>query len=260
MSSPGKAVRLSRIFSPNYRTLIVPIDHGLGSGPINGLENSEKILQLLISSKVNAIITSYGVASKYSHMFGQTGLIIRVDGGPTDHSEDPEGTAVMCTVEDAVRLGADGIITSIWIGGAHEERAACEAMKLAGACELWGLPLIIEPFISANIEISIENIALGARVAAELGADIVKTYLRGDKNTYKKVVDSCFRPLVILGGEKSDNPLNVLSWARTALDAGATGTCIGRNIFQHENPAGLLVALNAIIHEDMTVEQASILI
>ena len=255
MSTPGKKIRLGRIFGKNDRTFIVPIDHGLGSGPVQGLERVDDVIAMLVTAKVDAILTTYGSAIKNAHLFNRIGLILRIDGGPTDYANDPEATTIMYSVEDAIRLGADAIITSIWIGGAHEVRTAIDAAKLAADCEKFGMPLIIETFMSVEVEVTIENISMASRIAAELGADIIKTYLTGDADTYRRVTEQCFRPVVILGGEKSEDPLNVLRWARTALDAGAAGTCIGRNIFQHNNPPGLLSALTKIIHEDMNVEQ-----
>jgi DhnA family fructose-bisphosphate aldolase class Ia len=255
MSMPGKRIRLGRIFGNNDRTLIVPIDHGLGSGPVQGLERVEDVIEMLTAAKVDAILTTYGSAKRYAHLFKRIGLILRIDGGPTDYATDPEATTIMYSVEDAVQLGADAIITSIWLGGSHEVRTAVDAMKLAAACDRWGMPLIIETFMSAEKEATIENVSMASRIAAELGADMVKTYLTGNVDSYRRVTETCFRPVVILGGEKSEDPLSVLHWARTALDAGAAGTCIGRNIFQHNNPPGLLAALAKIIHDDMNVEQ-----
>lgn len=257
MGLPGKKIRLSRIFGNDGKTLIVPIDHGLGSGPIAGLEQSSKIIETLISGGADAILTAYGVARKFAPVFGNVGLILRMDGGPTDLAKDPEDTDLMCTVEDAVRLGADAVITSIWLGGNHETRTMKLAMKLAGQCEEWGMPLFIETFMSSGVEVNIKHIALASRVAAELGADVVKTYLRGDAKSYRKVTNTCFRPIVILGGEKSDGELQVLRWVKTAVDAGAAGSCIGRNVFQHKNPAGLVRALRAIIHDGAEVEKVA---
>lgn len=257
MGLSGKKIRLGRIFGSDGKTLIVPIDHGLGSGPVSGLEQPQKIIELLISEGVDAILTTYGVARKNAHLFGNTGLILRMDGGPTDLSGDPEATELMCTVEDAVRLGADAVITSTWLGGEHEARTMSLAMKLAGECEAWGMPLFIETFMSSGVEVSIDHISLASRAAAELGADVVKTYLRGDAESYRKVTNSCFRPIVILGGEKSNDELEVLKWAETAIGGGAAGSCIGRNVFQHRNPAGVLKALKSIIHEDAKVKDVA---
>lgn len=260
MALPGKEVRLGRIFSGQGKTLIVPIDHSLGSGPIQGLKSPSDIIEILLAEGVNAILTTYGVASRFAPLLSKTGLIIRMDGGPTDHAEDPEATGIMCTVEDALRIGADAIITSIWLGGPHEIRTATQAMKLSGECDVWGMPLIIETFISSNIEKTVTNVALISRIAAELGADVVKTYLRGDEEKYREVTATCFRPIVILGGDKSNDQLEVLNWAKIAINAGAAGTCIGRNIFQHNNPRGVIKALKAIIHSGASVDEVSHLI
>lgn len=260
MASPGKTVRLGRIFRDNGKTLIVPIDHGLASGPVRGLENPAEMVNTLVSSGVDAILTTYGIATRYAHLFANTSLVLRIDGGPSDFSKDPEATGLMCTVADALRIGADAVISSIWLGGAHEARSMSLATTLAGECEAWGMPLIIETFMSSELDPTVNNIALVSRIAAELGADIVKTYFRGDVKDYQQITNSCFRPIVILGGEKTGDPLQVLKWVKTAVDAGAAGSCIGRNVFQHENPGGLIKALKAIIHENAGIDDVSHLV
>jgi DhnA family fructose-bisphosphate aldolase class Ia len=260
MSTAGKERRLGRIFGPDGRVLIVPIDHGLMSGAIRGLERPEETLETLIASGADAILAGYGVAKKFHRFLGGAGLILRLDGGPSDFGLDLEATDLMGTVEDAIRIGADAVITSTWLGGPHEARAAAAAMRLAAACDAWGMPLMVETFMSSGFQPTIENIAMAARIACELGADVIKTYLAGDAAAYKRVTGECFAPVVILGGEKTNDELAVLRWAKTAIDAGAAGTCIGRNVLQHQNPGGVTKALRAIIHEGAAVEQVACLI
>ncbi len=257
MSSPGKELRLGRIFGRDGKTLISPLDQSIASGPVNGLEFPGKIIDDLKRGGADAFIVTYGIAKNFYKCFEGHGLILRMDGGPSDFAHDMEATDLMCTVEDAMRLGVDAVITSTWLGGSHETRTVASAMRLAAQCDTWGMPLIIETFMSSEIQQTVENVSKAARIGCEIGADAIKTYLVGDTETYKQVTDNCYCPVVILGGEKVDDELLVLKWAKTAVDAGAAGTSIGRNVFQHKNPIGVTKALRAIIHENASLEQAT---
>jgi DhnA family fructose-bisphosphate aldolase class Ia len=221
------------------------------------LEFPEKTIDDLKRGGADAFIATYGIAKKFYKCFAGHGLILRMDGGPSDFAPDIEATDIMCTVEDAIRLGVDAVITSTWLGGPHEARTVASAMRLAAQCDAWGIPLIIETFVSSKLKPTVESVSMAARIGCEIGADVIKTYLVGDAESYKKVTDNCFCPIVILGGEKTDDELLVLKWAKTAIDAGAAGTSIGRNVFQHKNPTGVTKALRAIIHENASVEQAA---
>jgi len=257
LSNSGKELRLSKIFGKDGKTLIVPLDHGIVSGPINGLEYPEKTIENIKKGGADAFIATYGIAKKFYKCFKGYGVILRLDGGPSDFASDIEETNNMCTVEDAIRLGVDAIITSTWLGGPHEARTVTSAMRLAAQCDAWGMPLIIETFVSSKLEPTLENVKVAARIGCEIGADVIKTYLVGNVELYKKIIESCFCPILILGGEKTDDKLLVLKWTKTAIDAGAVGTSIGRNVIQHKNPTGVTRALRAIIHENASVEQAA---
>ena len=221
------------------------------------MEFPEKTIDNLKRGGADAFITTYGMAKIFYKCFMGHGLILRLDGGPSDFALDIEETNNMCTVEDAIRLGVDAVITSTWLGGPHEARTVASAMRLAAQCDAWGMPLIIETFVSSKLKPTIENVRIAARIGCEIGADVIKTYLVGNVESYKKITEDCFCPILILGGEKTDDELMVLKWAKTAIDAGAAGTSIGRNVFQHRNPTGVTKALRAIIHENALVEQAA---
>lgn len=256
MKSPGKEIRLSRILGEDKRTVIIPLDHGLEAGPIAGFEAAEATLRNVIDAGADAILTSYGVANRYPELFGQVGLILRVDGGVTLHSTDWEGMGQLHTVEDAIRLGADAVVINGFLGGPHDTESLVRVGRIAGVCVAWQMPLVVEMFMGSGVESTVKNVAMAARVGAELGADLIKTYFAGDAQSYKAVTDHCFAPIVILGGEKTGDEWAALKWARAAIDAGAVGTCIGRNVWQHRNVKGMVRALRAIVHEDASLEEA----
>jgi DhnA family fructose-bisphosphate aldolase class Ia len=256
MKSPGKAIRLGRIFQEDHRTVILPLDHGLEAGPIAGFEVAERTLRTVIEGGADAILTSYGVANRYPELFGHVGLILRVDGGTTSRSMDWQGVDQLLTVEDALRLGADAVVINGFLGGPHETESLTRVGRMAGACAAWQMPLVVEMFMSSDVKPTVENVAMAARIGAELGADLVKTYYAGDPRSYKAVTEHSFAPIVILGGEKIDNEWAALQWARQAMDAGAAGTCIGRNVWQHHNAKGMVQALRAIVHENASLDEA----
>jgi DhnA family fructose-bisphosphate aldolase class Ia len=257
MVNPGKELRLGKIFAKDKKTLIVPLDHGIVSGPVKGLEFPRKTIDELKKGGADAFIVTYGMIRNFYKCFEGYGVILRMDGGPSDYANDMEATDLMCTVEDALRIGADAVITSTWLGGPHEARTVASAMRLAAQCDAWGMPLIIETFVSSEIDLTVESVSMAARIGCELGADAIKTYLVGDATEYRKVTESCYCPVVVLGGEKADDELLVLKWTKTAIEAGAAGTSIGRNVFQHKNPQGVTKAMRAIIHENASVEHAA---
>lgn len=256
MKSPGKEIRLGRILGEDNRTVILPLDHGLEAGPIAGFEVAEKTLRTVIDGGADAILTSFGVANRYPALFGQVGLILRIDGGVTLHSPDWEGVDQLHTVEDAVRLGADAVVINGFLGGPHETDSLVRVGRTAGVCAAWQMPLVVEMFMGGGVEPTVENVAMAARIGAELGADLVKTYFAGGTQGYKAVTDHSFAPIVILGGEKTDDEWAALKWARAAIDAGAAGTCIGRNVWQHRNAKGMVRALWAIVHAEASFEDA----
>jgi len=260
IKSPGKAIRLRKIFQADQHTVIIPLDHGMESGPVAGFEYAEKTLSDMISAGADAILTSFGAIAHYADLLGQVGLILRLDGGETVYSVDVEDVELMYRVEDAVRLGADAVVVNGYVGGPHMKTSFARIGAVASACAAWQVPLMVEMFMGGSVKVSPENVAMAARVAAELGADVVKTHLAGDAQAYRNVVERTFAPVVILGGEKTNDKLAVLHWAKTAVDAGAAGTCIGRNVWQHSNPQGVVRALRAIVHEGASIEQASELI
>ena len=257
MKSPGKEIRLRRILQADGRTVIIPLDHGLEVGPIAGFEFAEKTLRSMIDAGADAILTSFGAATRYAELFGKVGLLLRVDGGVPPNSTDPEAVDQMWTVEDAVRLGADAVVINGYIGGTHAKEALVRVGRISGECARWQMPLVVEMFMGGSVKITTENVAAAARIAAEHGADLVKTHLVGDASSYATVVERCFVPIVILGGEKTGDDLAALKWARTAVESGAAGTCIGRNVWQHRNPTGVVRALRAIVHEGASAEKAA---
>ncbi len=232
------------------------LDHGLIDGPARGLENPAKVLAQIVAGEADAILTSYGVATRFAREISPLGLILRLDGGGTKLGNMGPGSQFY-TIEDALRLGADSVAVSAFPGAAEEEETLHTLATVVGQAHRWGLPVMGEMvpggFDNAPEYRTAESIAISARVAAELGADWVKIpYAQG----FERVTSTCYVPAVMLGGAKKGDERGMLSTIRTALDAGAKGVAIGRNIFQADDPRAMTAAIASLIHEDATVDQA----
>lgn len=246
-----KSRRLSRIFGSDGRALIVAMDHGGFSGPARGIERPEETLRRVIAPSgvggADAVLTTFGIARRFPGELAPVGLILRADGGTSPLGPAPDRTRQLFGVEDALRLGADGLAVTIGLGLEDEREALGYLSTLGSDCARWGMVLVAEmmPGGFDRTEMhTLDNIRLGARIAAELGADVVKTpFVEG----FEEVTGTCFVPVVIPGGSKMSRDA-LLEMVRSALAAGAAGVAIGRNIWQDEDPSALTATLAEILH------------
>jgi DhnA family fructose-bisphosphate aldolase class Ia len=254
--------RLNRIFRADRggrpgRALIVAMDHGLIDGPCMGLEDPGQTITQVAKGGADAVLTSYGVARHFARELASLGLILRVDGGGTSLGTGGGPGALFYSVEEALRLGADAVAVSAFPGAPNEMASLESLAAMIGEAHAWGLPVMAEMvpggFDSAPEYRTRDNIALSVRVAAELGADFVKTpYTAG----FEAVTGTCYVPVVILGGAKRGKERDMLVDIKAAMDAGASGVAIGRNIFQADNPATMTAAVAAILHRDASLDSA----
>jgi len=248
--------RLNRIFRRDGRALIVAFDHGMIDGPAKGIERPGETLAKIVAGGADAILTSYGTATRFAREIAPLGLILRLDGGGTKLGKMGPGSQFY-TVEDALRIGADAVAVSAFPGSAQEEATLHTLAEVIGTAHAWGLPVMGEMvpggFDSAPEFRTVESIAISARVAAELGADWVKIpYVDG----FGQVVETCYVPAVILGGAKKGSEQGMLETIKKAIDAGARGVAIGRNIFQADNPVAMTAAVAALLHDNASVDAA----
>ncbi len=248
--------RLSHIFRPDGRALIAAFDHGLIDGPIKGLEHPGDTLARIVAGGCDAVLTSFGVASRFARELAPVGLILRLDGGGTKLGKMGPG-AQFHTVEAALRLGADAVVVSAFPGAAHEEATLHTLATVIDEAHAWGMPVMAEMqpggFDSGPEFCTAENVALSARVAAELGADWVKAPYAPD---FGHVVSACYVPVVMLGGAKKNSERTMLENIKNAVEAGGAGVAIGRNIFQADDPQCMTAAVAAILHHDASVDEA----
>jgi len=248
----NKIRRMKRLFRDDDRTLIVAMDHaGFMDKPMKGMENPDTAIRKVVAGGADAIMTTYGTAQRCADAVGNAGLLLSVD---------TNVDTVAHAVEQALRLGADGVKCMVypWMDSAPDTilHSAC----LASECEKWGMPFLAETvpggFFGGDDMKTPEKIAAGARVGAETGADYIKTFYTGDPESFRLVVNNSNVPVVILGGDKMDTDRDLLETVRGAMEGGAVGVAMGRNIWSHSDPQAITAAIAAVIHDDAGVDSA----
>ncbi|RUM58508.1 MAG: fructose-bisphosphate aldolase [Persephonella sp.] len=257
----GKVVRLERIINRNTgKTVIVPMDHGVSSGPIKGLKNIRETVQKVAEGGANAIIMHKGIVKDGHRGKGRdVGLIVHMSAS-TDLSLRKNDKVLVCTVEEAIKLGADGVSIHVNIGAEDEKQMLKDFGVVSKACLEWQMPLVAMLYYrgpEVKDPFDPKAIAHIARIGAELGADIVKVPYTGSPDTFREVVEGCPVPVVIAGGPKVNSDEELLRMVYDAVVvAGCAGLSIGRNIFQHDNVEKITKVLSKIVHENITVEEA----
>ena len=237
----GKKVRLSKIFRDDGKTLIVALDHGMAFGPLPGMTDPLDVIGKVLKGNPDALLLSPGLLRLSAGSLGKVSAIMSINCGLKDYNS---------IVREALRLGADAIKLMVFTHGPDEAENLKSLYELSIACEEWGLPLLAEMYPRTKDRCKGEVIAKVARIAAEAGADFVKTFYTGDKKSFKKVVDACPVPVIILGGPKIESDEEMFNMVRDALDAGARGVAFGRNIWQRRNPGAMVKKLAELIHEE----------
>lgn len=251
--------RLSRIFRTDRRTLIVAMEHASIFGPGKGTERPGETIRQVVAGGADAIMASFGIVKQFVTELAPVGLILRADGAPTILGPDVPAP-IWFGVEEALRLGADALCISAYPGHRDEVQSLNNLATIAREAHKWGLALQAEMvpggMIASAEDRTVDTIALAARLGCELGGDWVKVpYIGG----FERVVRGCYKPVVILGGTKRSTTLEIFAEVRAALDAGASGITMGRNIWESDDPCAMTAALSALIHNDASVEQAMVI-
>ena len=260
MSEIGKSVRMERIFDRNTgNTIIIPMDHGVGAGPIKGLTDLPSTVNKVAEGGANAVLGHMGLP-KYGHRgYGRdVGLIIHLSAS-TALGPDPNHKVLVTTVEEAIKVGADAVSVHINVGAEDEAEMLQGLGFVAKKCDEWGMPLLAMMYprgTKVTSEHDVEYVKHAARVGAELGADIVKTNYTGDIDTFREVVKGCPVPVVIAGGPQMDTDRDILQMVYDSLEAGGKGVAMGRNVFQSDDPTTLVANISKIAHQGMTPDEA----
>ncbi len=248
----GLRNRLSRIIKPNGRTVMLAVDHGYFQGPTFRLENPRRTITPLLPF-ADAIMLTRGVLRSSIPFETDTPIVLRVSGG-----NSVVGTLaneeIITSMKEAVRLNAAAVAFSIYVGTEYEHQTLTCLARLVDEGHEYGMPVIAVTAVGRELEKrEARYLALSCRIAAEIGASMVKTYYC---ENFRKVSEGCPVPLVIAGGPKLETELDVFHLVYDALESGAIGVDMGRNIWQHDYPVAMIKAIRAIVHEGANVKEA----
>lgn len=260
MTVMGKQIRMERIINRNTgKTVIVPMDHGVSVGPIDGLRDMKTIIQQIAEGGANAIVEHKGLVGEGHRGRGKDiGLIIHLSAS-TSLSVYPNAKTLVCSVEEAIKLGADAVSIHVNLGNGQEKEMLKDFGRVSYEARTWGMPLLAMIYPRGERikdEYDVKVIKHAARVGNEMGADIVKVSYTGSAESFAEVVEGCSIPVVIAGGAKMNSDRDILEMVKGSIDAGGAGVSIGRNIFQHENPKAMVQAISAIVNNGVSVDQA----
>jgi DhnA family fructose-bisphosphate aldolase class Ia len=241
---------MHRMFRGDGRALFVAMDHAayMGQGPAYGSG-----LESIAAGEPDGILATWHLARTQAELFARSGLVLRVDGGTSELGARATSDVgdLLCDVEDAVVLGADAVVVLAFPGQDDEHLSLSRLARLCAECERVGLPVMAEVIPGGwgrAVPWTVETVAQGARIAAELGADIVKTVCPGDPREFTAVVEACPVPVVALGGPRMTSEDDVVALARGVVDAGAAGIAFGRNVWGSPDPRALLERLHGAVH------------
>lgn len=249
----GMKNRLAQLM-PDNKCFFMPIDHGYFQGPTTGLEKPGETVAPLLSY-VDALFCTRGVLRSVINPIGSKPIVLRVSGCTSVVGKDLANEELTVSVEDIIRLNVSAVGVSIFVGSEYERETLKNLSDLVNDCEDYGIPVMAVTAVGKELEKrEARFLGLCCRIAAELGARVVKTYWC--EKDFDKVVRGCPVPVIIAGGPKCKTELEVLEFVHDGMSKGAVGINLGRNVWQSPHPVAIAKALKAIIHENATVKQA----
>lgn len=256
----GKNIRMERIIDrESGNAVIVPLDHGISIGPIPGLTDMKDTVGGVVDGGATAVLMHKGIVPQGHRTSGHdVGLILHLSAS-TDLGRNSNSKVLVATVEEALKLGADAVSVHINVGAETEPQMIQDLGMVSRQCMEWGMPLIAMAYPRGpdiRDPFDPDAVAHAARVATELGADIVKCSYTGDIDSFRKVVKGTMVPVVVAGGPKMESETDILNMVHDSLIAGGRGVSIGRNVFQHRDVRGMMSAISDIVLHGSSVEEA----
>ena len=256
----SKYDKLQHFFQADGRTVILPIDHGTAI-PVPELDNISALIESL-HPFVDGYVVNLGIAQACRNELDGKGVCLRTDCyKPAYEGNEDTGPYRLYSPDEAEMVGAHAAMNMLYAHHGNESENIRECSELISESLEADLPVILEtlPFgIGRPDDYTVDNIRFAARLAAELGADVIKTAYPPNASVedFIKVVDACPVPVIVLGGAAMNDDRELLTMVRNAMDAGAAGIAIGRNVWQHESPPKMAAALQAVVHDNATVDSA----
>ncbi len=244
----GMKNRLARIFRPDSgHTVMLAIDHGYFQGPTTGLERVDLNI-VPIAQYADALMLTRGILRSTIPATHRGGIVMRATGGPSILKE-LSNERIAVDMEDAARMNVHGVAVQVFVGGEYETQSIENMTRLVDAGYRYGIPVLGVTAVGKELTRDARYLGLATRICAELGAQVVKTYYVDEG--FEKVTAGCPVPIVMAGGKKLPE-LDALEMAYRAVQEGAAGVDMGRNIFQSESPAAMIQAVAKVVHERAT--------
>jgi putative autoinducer-2 (AI-2) aldolase len=246
--------RLAQLIKPDGHCFFMPIDHGYFQGPTTGLEKPAETIKPIIKY-CDALFVTRGTLRACIDAVKSKPVILRVSGGTSMVGKDLANETLTTSIQEIIRLNASAVGVSVFIGSDYEKETLSNLAQLVNQCEDYGIPVMAVTAVGKEIEKrEARYLGLCCRIAAELGARVVKTYYC--EKDFDKVVRGCPVPVVIAGGPKCETEKEVFEFVYDGMQKGAIGVNLGRNIWQTPYPAAIAKALRGIIHERADVKKA----
>ena len=250
----GMRNRLAQLIQKDGKALFLPIDHGYFQGPTHGLEKPGETIKP-IWQYADGLMMTRGVLRNCIEPTIQKPIILRVSGAVTVAGEDLANESVVTSTQEIIRLNASAVSMSVFVGTKYENKSLGNLAKLVDECEDYGIPVMAVTAVGKELDKrEARYLALAARVSAEIGARVVKTYYC--KDNFEKVVEGCPVPVVIAGGPKTETQREVFDFVYDGMQKGAIGVNLGRNIWQTEHPVAAIRAIRSIVHDDCNAQEA----
>ena len=257
-----KAARLNSLL-PNGRGVWIPIDHGASDFPVEGLTDTKHVIGALVRAGVDAIVAQKGVVSHYGHLCesSTTDMVVHFSVSTRHAGPDSANKVIVGNADEVIKRGGIGVSCQVNMGSPNEAlmvermgQMSRDALHLE--LPMFGMVYARGEHLSIMEGDDTNANAHAVRLAFELGCDAAKTTWTGSEESFQKVSSAAPIPVLVAGGPSSGNSLEILTMVRRALDAGASGVCMGRQVFAHPNIEGIAKALVMLVHQDATVEQA----
>lgn len=250
----GMTNRFSKIIKPkNGRCVMLAVDHGYFLGPTEKLEVPQRTIEPLLPY-VDSIMLTRGVLRTSLSPLSDVPIVLRVSGATSIVGDDLSNETITTSLEDAIRLNVSCLALSIFVGSKYEHQTLANLATLVDNGERYGIPILAVTAVGKEMVRDARYLGLACRIAAELGAHVVKTYYC---ENFEKVIEGCPVPVIIAGGKKLAKEIDVLELTFNAIKDGASGVDMGRNIWQSDHPIAMIKAVRSIVHEGFSLKEAA---
>ena len=249
----GMANRMAQLVQEDGHALFLPVDHGYFQGPTRRLEEPRKTIEPLMPY-ADALFITRGVLRACVDPNNSKPIILRVSGGTSMVGKDLANEGITTSMEEAIRLNASAVGISVFVGSDYEKESLLNLSRLVNEGQRYGIPVMAVTAVGKELEKrDARYLALACRIAAELGASVVKTYWC---ENFERVVTGCPVPVIMAGGPQVETELEVLEFVYDGMQKGAIGVNLGRNIWQNDFPVAMIKAIRAVVHKNATAKEA----